>query len=366
VGDKLPIPPDAVTTSVFQDWRAPRRGTGNPELMNNPLWEWLIESRLGAFQANEILKGPWSLSDGPMWCFSRYGQSTTILPDGRNVLIAGEHEDHYDPDFYIYNDVVVADGSGGRVIYGYPSEVFPPTDFHSASLTGSHIVLIGNLGYPEDRRVGQTQVLAIECETWSVSRIDTIGQSPGWIHDHCANPSQDGASVLITGGKILWSEDRQFAENIDEWLLHLPERRWERLSQRRWPRFEVYRADRKRNHLFELRMEQFAREMGLSDLVSTRLKLESEFGGPPPLDLVPLLYAPPVHYEPLPRSEDEFRVHRIRVDGTVVRYVEDSHTVQVTIEGGLAAQIVDQLRQDLTRKLENIEKTPMTCQEIPL
>ena len=35
------------------------------------------------------------------------GRSTVWLPDGRVVLIAGEHEDSYDPDFCIYNDVVV-------------------------------------------------------------------------------------------------------------------------------------------------------------------------------------------------------------------------------------------------------------------
>ena len=45
--------------------------------------------------------------NGPTWCFSRFGQSETVLPDSSRVLIAGEHEDWYDPDFHIYNDVVV-------------------------------------------------------------------------------------------------------------------------------------------------------------------------------------------------------------------------------------------------------------------
>jgi hypothetical protein len=33
--------------------------------------------------------------------------SLTLLPDGRAIQIGGEHEDYYDPDFCIYNDVFV-------------------------------------------------------------------------------------------------------------------------------------------------------------------------------------------------------------------------------------------------------------------
>lgn len=60
----------------------------------------------------------------PVWSHDRFGMSLTILPDGRFVQIAGEHEDPYDPDFCIYNDVFVHDGKGGIEIYGYPMEVF--------------------------------------------------------------------------------------------------------------------------------------------------------------------------------------------------------------------------------------------------
>jgi len=62
-----------------------------------------------------------------------------VLPDGREVLIAGEHEDYYDPDFFIYNDVVVRAPDGKFAIYGYSKEAFPPTDFHTATLLpGQH------------------------------------------------------------------------------------------------------------------------------------------------------------------------------------------------------------------------------------
>src|SRR5712691_10149821 len=111
--DNAHIRPDAsVTSELFKKWRSPRYGRANPERMNNPVWEWLIRSELTAYSANNEFEGPSSCDAGPCWCFSRFGQSSTELPDGRVVLIGGEHEDFYDPDFYIYNDVVVKNPDG--------------------------------------------------------------------------------------------------------------------------------------------------------------------------------------------------------------------------------------------------------------
>lgn len=56
---------------------------------------------------------------GAIWCNDRFGASLTQLLDGRFIQIGGEHEDHYDPDFCIYNDVIVFDGRGNFQIYGY-------------------------------------------------------------------------------------------------------------------------------------------------------------------------------------------------------------------------------------------------------
>jgi hypothetical protein len=139
----------AVTPQLFLEWRSPRVGQLNPERMNNPVWEWLVRSRLNAYQATRLLPGPSASSAGPGWCFDRFGQSSTELSDGRTVLIAGEHEDHYDPDFYIYNDVVVQYPDGRIDIFGYPHAAFPPTDFRSATLVGNRIIIIGNVGYAE-------------------------------------------------------------------------------------------------------------------------------------------------------------------------------------------------------------------------
>lgn len=119
-------PPRAVTRDLFLVWRAPRVGVNNPQRLTNPVWSWLAGRReLNAYMANLHFDGPSSMSVGPCWCGSRFGQSTTALPDGRSLSIGGEHEDHYDPDFYIYNDVILTAPSGEVEIYGYPYEAFP-------------------------------------------------------------------------------------------------------------------------------------------------------------------------------------------------------------------------------------------------
>jgi hypothetical protein len=226
--------PDDITTEMFLKWRAPVRGTANPQPMTHPVWKWLVESRLSAYQANELFHGP---SDGPGWCFARYGQSATTLPDGRTLLIAGEHEDYYDPDFFIYNDVVVVSPNGGIEILGYPLGIFPPTDFHSATLVDGQLVLVGNLGYSNERRKGVTQVLTLGLDRLQVRPVQTDGVGPGWIHEHSARLEGDGKSIVISGGKVDPRDETSLVENIDDWRLCLADWRWERLTKRSWPRF---------------------------------------------------------------------------------------------------------------------------------
>ena len=136
----------------------------------------------------------------PVWSFARFGRSATVLPDGRLVLVAGEHEDHYDADFCIYADVTVLGTDGTLEHFIYPKGVFPPTDFHTATLVGDQIWLIGCLGYPEQRKDSQTQVLRLSTLNFSITPVETSGVSPGWIHRHRSVLTEDG--ILVTGGKI--------------------------------------------------------------------------------------------------------------------------------------------------------------------
>jgi hypothetical protein len=126
-----------ITRQIFESQQQRRFGTANPERMPLAFWEWMVRSsedaRLcdwSADHAPSVLGHmPYKLrtffgqegdySKGPIWTFDRMGATRTPLPDGRMICIAGEHEDHYDPGFCIYNDVVVLDLDGSVAIYGY-------------------------------------------------------------------------------------------------------------------------------------------------------------------------------------------------------------------------------------------------------
>ena len=196
------IAPREVTPDLFKRQATPRPGTANPEPCDDAFLIEQIRTGRSGYAAGKAVMGTQHsrLDTGPVWSFARFGQSATRLRDGRLVLIAGEHEDHYDPDFWIYNDVTLLDGAGGVQHFLYPRELFPPTDFHSATLVGDGILLIGSLGYPEARRDGDTQVLRLDLGDFSIAPVETQGEKPGWIHRHKAELTDAG--IRVTGGKI--------------------------------------------------------------------------------------------------------------------------------------------------------------------
>lgn len=208
----------------------PRFGRSNPEVMDVPFWQEMVKSGGWAYGARchyRDTEFDWE-SRQPVWCSARFGQSMTLLPDGRVVAIAGEHEDYYDPDFCIYNDVVVYDGRGDFQIYGYPKEVFPPTDFHTATWVDGWIYIIGNLGYLKERSVGETPVYRINCTTLEIEPVVTTGDRPGWISKHRAVLRD--RHIHITGGRV-WTIDLDkptLTDNPDEYVLDLNRLHWER------------------------------------------------------------------------------------------------------------------------------------------
>ena len=88
--------------------------------MEIPFWQAMVCEGCAAYTAKNIFNDTENWQD-PAWCYQRFGRTITQLPDGRIVEIAGEHEDYYDPDFCIYNDVVVYQGDGNFHIFGYKS-----------------------------------------------------------------------------------------------------------------------------------------------------------------------------------------------------------------------------------------------------
>lgn len=345
-----------VTPNLFTQWRSPRFGTENPTVMNNPVWEWLIRTKHCAYSATEMIKGPSSMSVGPCWCFDRFGQSLTTLTDGRKVYIGGEHEDHYDPDFNIYNDVVVEELDGTLKIFGYSREQFPPTDFHSATLIDNTIVIIGNLGYQKDRKPGLTQVLLLDTETFSISSFETSGQVPGWIYEHHAQLSTDKRSIIVTGGQIDKGPDNYPAENINDWQLDLKSGVWQQLTDHSWPRWVLSRVDEDFNQLFKIRSALFSLEMGWkSEFEKDMSGLEQALNIRPDVKAVSELYKPPIPHKSLPEREDDYGVHRIAINDITVRYVEEDGYVQLTVEGDLPDTVVDKLLEDLQLKLSKLE-----------
>jgi hypothetical protein len=170
--------------------------------------------------------GPGSKGDGPCWSFARNGRSGIRLPDGRALYIGGEHEDWYDPDFCIFNDVVIIDQDGGVSVYGYPESDFPPTDFHSATLCAGEVVIIGSLGYQDRRRYGVTPVHVLSLDTMAIRAVDTRGGGPGWISCHQAILSADRGSIAVKGGQVFYRDDAAPVENNADWRLDLASWTW--------------------------------------------------------------------------------------------------------------------------------------------
>jgi hypothetical protein len=352
--------PDAeTTTQLFEQWQIARRGTHAAEDLSNPVWNWLVRSGISDYHADAHFHEAGGCPAQPRWCFDRMGQTSTKLADGREVLIAGEHEDHYDPDFFIYNDVIIRDPQNRIEILGFPAEVFAPTDFHSASLLDgkSKILLIGNLGYPDDRKSGITQVLMLDVHSKEIHRVDVSGECPGWIHGHQAKFEPGSNHVLISGGKV-WREDTKLLENIDDWRLDLRTCGWTRLSDRQWQRLEIRRADSEWLHLWEIGQVAWHEEMGLPNQKDIA-ELKSKTGIEPDLELYKNRYVPSIDHLRIAEREDEWNVFRIEFSGVTVRFVEDMQSIMMTVEGMLPHETIEKIAKEVCDKLARLENS--TC-----
>ena len=199
-------------------------GTQNPAVMEKPFWKYMVcNAHLQAYDARMQYNANYKDEERPVWCFARFGATQTYLPDGRLIRIGGEHEDCYDSDFQIYNDVVVIQNShmvkacpmyampppsnfplnteqdaassvpkilgtsnpNDVTIYGYPQSVFPPTDFHTATYVKNDktndefIYIIGGLGYMGSSHRRATHVYRLRLSDFSIEHIKTTGTQPG-------------------------------------------------------------------------------------------------------------------------------------------------------------------------------------------
>jgi hypothetical protein len=91
---------------------------------------------------------------------------------------------------------------GSIAVYGYPEAVFPPTDFHTATLLGEYIYVIGSAGYQHTRQVGVTLVYRLHIHSLRMERLDTRGEGPGAIYKHRASVVSPH-EIRVWGGKTM-------------------------------------------------------------------------------------------------------------------------------------------------------------------
>lgn len=216
------------TDEEFQrGWRR-RFGSSQAEVVDEPFWRAMVSAGVDGYSACNVYSERGKGDLGPVWCARRSGQSITFLPDGRVIQIAGEHEDGYDPDFCIFNDVFVHHPDRRFEIRAYPEAVFPPTDFHTATLVGDRIYLIGSLGYQGARQFGQTPVYALDTRTLHIERIETDGDAPGWIYRHRARRISSH-EIRVFGGKTATMRrgEEQHNPNHRVFVLDVLRGRWQ-------------------------------------------------------------------------------------------------------------------------------------------
>ncbi len=355
-----------IARKVFERQQQRRFGASNPERMKLAFWEWMVRSsedaRLHDWSEAPAVHTPYALrkffgqdgdyAKGPIWNFDRMGATRTPHPDGRMICIAGEHEDHYDPDFCIYNDVIVLDLTGCVDIYGYPKEVFPPTDFHSATLLDDRLIVIGRLGYHDERHPGTTPVFALDMANYRMEPLSSHGELPGWIFRHEAEAGPDG--IVIRGGEVYEEIDRspRLRRNFDDFLYDLGSGSWKRLTDRKWRQFSIRDEEGKpfmKGH----------RVRGCCGMEGESWKGESL--GIPDFE-APFLYLEAVcprnfEYEAVV-SEESSLADRIVVAGIPVSIRIECFTIEVVIEGDMDYSMATAIAEDIRAGVEAETERP--------
>lgn len=348
----------------------------NPTNLTNPYWQWVIQHRLSHQAILAVIPNTdpnlaekrnfgetFPIAElPPVWCYDRIGQSYTLLPDGREILIGGEFDDFYDPNFCIYNDVVVRYPNGNVEIFGYPTHVFPPTDFHTATLLGDKIYIIGSMGYFNQRHYAETPIFQLDIHTLQIERVETRNHI-GWINDHQAI-AKDG-QILVSGGRIFDNDDSPMRENFNTWAFNPKTLIWKNVTNRQWQGFWITRKD-----FLDLSVAQYdwlIYCLEHSDKFNSQEKVhefEENTGLKPDIALYSQLFRPPIPHEVEEQTVRNTFV--IYIDDIKIRYVIDSNYIQVYIEGKLPPHKVELLQENLRHKLSKLENMACEVKALPL
>lgn len=291
-----------------------------------------LKATNGPWRARDLFQAPTSDGNGPIWTFDRFGQTRTRLSGGRTICIGGEHEDDYDPDFYIYNDVVVFGPAGEIEIYGYPKEVFPPTDFHTATFLRGQVLIIGRLGDPDDRRPGHTPVYSLDLSKYRITKVETTGEVPGWVFKHEAELGQDGV-VTIREGEIYVERngERRFRRNLEEFALDTRSWVWRRLTNRNWLQFSIHQQDR--------RSFDWRKRLSVDQLI-------------------------PAEIEHSIAARIDRRHLRFLASGVPVSLAVEGRKIEVIVEGGLPKELVWRITEGIRANAERTLEQPCVLEVV--
>lgn len=354
-----------ITRSIFESQRQRRFGTANPERMSLAFWEWMVRGSEDARTApytekkDPAVLGHWptdarrffgqegDFSHGPIWNFDRMGATRTPHPDGRMICVGGEHEDFYDPDFCIYNDVIVLDLDGSIEIYGYPKDVFPPTDFHTATLLSDRVIIIGRLGYSGERQPGVTPVMALDLSNYRIEELPSLGEPPGWIFEHEADFS-DGI-IIIRGGKVYEEkgDERRIRQNFDDFAYEIGTGVWKRLTNRKWRQYEISDEGRKSF----MKGPRFRGCCSMDDEPWKGEPVEEPEDDPfvyvMPAALLPRSFAYETIWSDEPTPDD-----RILVAGVPVSIKTSGSSIEIIVEGEMDEVMANKIAEDIKESVE--------------
>jgi len=110
-------------------------------------------------------------------------------------------------------------------VFAYPESVFPPTEFHTATLIGDQIYLIGSLGYA--RHPEETPVYSLHSESFRIERLETHGDVPLGIHGHRATLHAEH-EIRIEGGNVVQHGDgeQSLVPNTKSYALNVRDGAW--------------------------------------------------------------------------------------------------------------------------------------------
>ena len=305
-------------------------------------WEWMVRTGKSAWAARNELGFEPHYEHNPDWCFSRFGMSRTAMSDGRTICVGGEHEDFYDADFCIYNDVVLLRPQGGKPavdlvsgdveIFGYPEAIFPPTDFHSATMAADRIFIIGRLGYDGKRDPEFTPVLALDFTTYEIATVKTKGPYPGWVYKHHAAYDAGLHAIDVRSGNIYVPGASKETPNYAAYRLHLDGLRWERLCEReKHSRYTIFEDNFKNSPGVEFTAETFQPKS--------------------------------VPFSPLPPEDRGVCTFLISVNGVRITFEDFSSYIAIHVEGELPREVVDTILHEINQKLSDATATFWTTVE---